>query len=445
MAAGAMALGGCSGGVSVVEPLSGPPGERLTAADFRGANGAAVGLGSPAWGVAAPPFEPAVTPAGAPVPANPTAAANQPATEGSAPGGATQVEATVGGPDLSGASPSAVESAALLDVKIGDINGRPIFASEFFEDMEERLIAESRLKPRRQWLEDTSDRISEKLGNIIAGELLRAEALESLPQEQREAGLGRVMARERAAIQSRAGGSLTQAQRELMEREGITLEEYLTQFQDRSLVNLSLQQMRQSVQVSGRDIRNYYERNYDDFNPKPSARFREIVVLSANAQAQAAVSAALASGTPFEEVAAGPLNTSTFRAQGGQRVVEFDGEYGQANLLNNEALNRAAWGLEPGEWTGPVSYGQGGVLTAWIYLERLTTSGRSLYEAQIEIAADLRDRETMQKFRETIERLSERASFTSEQQMVQRLLAIAMERYYPPGQPEPTAAPGFRP
>lgn len=437
-ALGVALCAGCSGGARLLEPLTGPGGERLTPADFRSEGVSGLGTASGGPGVSSVAgssgegpamLDPASTPVGSPLPSNPIAAANQPTI--------STIEAMPGGPTLSASAPPPVESAALLDVKVGDINGLPIFASDFFAEMEERLIAESRLETRRNWTEKAAGRIGQHLDQIIAGELLRAEALENLPQQTREAGLGRLLDRERAAIQSRSGGSLAEAQRRVMQERGLTMEEYLAQFRDESLTQLSIEQIRNGIQISGRDIRNYYERNYDKYNPRPRAQFRLITVLTSNTEGTEQVRAALASGTPFEQVASASPNSFNRAVGGTVDPVEFEGEFSQASLFPAEALNNAAHTLTPGQWTGPIVYGNNGAVTAWLYLSGIDRSTQSLYDAQISIARLVRDSQTEERFMETIDRLSKRASFTARDEMVRRLLQIATQRYYPPGQPEP--------
>ena len=245
-------------------------------------------------------------------------------------------------------------------------------------------------------------------------------------------------------IQSQAGGSLTAAQQRLLEESGLTLEEWLRQRRDAQLVNMSVQSIVESVQVSGRDIRNYYDRNYDTFNPRPRARFRQITVGTENAAGVAQVSAALADGTPFDQIASQQPNSFN-RATGGLVEVEFDGELNQAALFTLEPLNNAARTMSPGQWVGPVTYGNNGVLTAWLYLESVDRSTRSLYEAQMEIAGDLKLAEAEARRDQLVARLRQRASFTSEAEMAQRLLQVALARYYPPNQPEPQQRPGLTP
>lgn len=431
-------MAGCGGQSNLLEPLVGPSGPTLTAGDFR-APDAPSALSAAPVAASVSPFAPESTPAGSALPANPAAAAIEPPADQP-----IQIEAVAGAPDLTGAAPAPVEQAALLDIKVGDINGRPIFASDFFAEFEDRLIAESRQLTRQNWTTAVREGIRSRLKRLIDDELLRAEALESIPNEAREAGLRRFFEANRAQVQSQAGGSLTAAQQRLFEESGLTLEEWLRERRDAQLVNMSVQTIVEGVQVSGRDIRNYYDRNYDTFNPRPRARFRQVTVSTENAAGMAQVSAALAAGTPFEQIASQQPNTFN-RATGGLVEVEFDGDLSQAALFAIEPLNNAARTMTPGQWVGPIAYGNNGVLSAWLYLEAVDRTTRSLYEAQIEIAGNLKLAEAEARRDQLVARLRQRASFTSEEEMAQRLLQIALARYYPPNQPEPQQRPGLTP
>lgn len=430
-----LALTGCGHQTSLLEPLmsSGPT---LSAADFRAPDAPHADLNSSLAAAPAPALASDTTPSGTPLPPNPAVAANDAVP--------VNVEAIPGSPDLTTGAPAPVEEASLLDIKVGDINGRPIFASDFFAEFEDRLIAESRQLTRQNWTAEVRGGIRLRLKRLIDDELLRAEALESIPTAVREAGLRRFFDANRANVQSQAGGSLTAAQQRLLEESGLTLEEWLRQRRDEQLVNMSVQTIVEGVQVSGRDIRNYYERNYDTYNPQPRARFRQITVGSDNAAGVAQVTEALAAGTPFTDIASRQPNSFN-RATGGLIEIAFDGELTQATLFTLEPLNNAARALTPGQWVGPIVYGNNGVLTSWLYLETIDRSTRSLYEAQIEISGNLKLAQAEERRDQLVARLRQRASFTSEEEMAQRLLQIALARYYPPNQPEPQQRPGIVP
>ncbi|MEZ6235817.1 MAG: hypothetical protein R3B68_16660 [Phycisphaerales bacterium] len=441
-------LGACSSRPTLLEPLTSTPGPRLSASDFRQPDApAAVGpfvqsSGTP-LSVPAPITDPVgVSPT---APANSSAAA-QSGNRTPLPGPNDPAPGTVGvdpnPPDLTGATPAPVGRPTLIDVKVGDINGRPVFANEFLAPMEARLRALSLELPRAAWTREARESIQGALITTLQSELLAAEALESIPPAAREVGLTRVLNATRQRTLARAGGSITEAQRRLLEERNQTLEQFLREQQEAQLVGLSRENLIRGIQVSGRDIENYYLRNSDSFNPPPSARFRRIDAVAAQAQTIARITESLAQGTPFQEVAASNLNAPNRRANAGLVDVPFEGQYEQAEFFNNAELNVAARGLRPGEWTGPVAYFNG-QLVAWLYLERVSDDSRTLYEAQIQISDTLRQQELVQRAEELITRLRDRASFTSEAEMIDRLMAIATQRYYPPEQPEPDRGAGL--
>ncbi|MCA9287170.1 MAG: hypothetical protein KDA05_01210 [Phycisphaerales bacterium] len=439
-------LGACSSRPTLLEPLTSTPGPRLSASDFRQPDApAAVGpfVQTPGVPVSVPP------PITDPVGVSPTAPSNSAAAAQSGnrtPAGPNDpapgtVVVDPNPPNLTGSAPAPVGRPMLIDVKVGDINGRPVFANEFLAPMEARLRALSLELPRAAWTREARESIQGALITTLQSELLAAEALESIPPAAREVGLTRVLNATRQRTLARAGGSITEAQRRLLEERNQTLEQFLREQQEAQLVGLSRENLIRGIQVSGRDIENYYLRNSDTFNPPPSARFRRIDAVAAQAQTVANITEALARGTPFEEVAASNLNAPNRRANAGLVVVPFAGEYAQGEFFNNAELNDAARRLRPGEWAGPITYFNGQLVT-WLRLERVTDDSRTLYEAQIQISDTLRQQELVQRAEELIARLRERASFTSETEMIDRLLAIATQRYYPPEQAEPNPGAG---
>ena len=106
-------------------------GERLTAADF-----ASDAQETASISAAKAPAEP-VVPADPPQPVNitgPVAVSE----------GVVDVVASAGAPELpKGPRPEPVGGAILIDAKIGDVNGRPIYASKFLEPMADHLRAKA--------------------------------------------------------------------------------------------------------------------------------------------------------------------------------------------------------------------------------------------------------------------------------------------------------------
>ncbi|HIB69093.1 MAG TPA: hypothetical protein EYO33_29405, partial [Phycisphaerales bacterium] len=131
-------------------------------------------------------------------------------------------------PTQSAARDNGIGSLQLLDAKIGDVNGKPVFTSSFFSPIEDRLLAEAQRLSLNDWRASAGRIIAQRLDGIIADELLRAEALAALSPTQR-VGLQAFLSNFRNNLLSENLGSSQLAERRILEQEGLTLDEALRQ------------------------------------------------------------------------------------------------------------------------------------------------------------------------------------------------------------------------
>jgi hypothetical protein len=330
--------------------------------------------------------------------------------------------------------PSGVEGAlaagseVLVEVKVGDVNGRPVFAGSFLEPMGDRLRAEARTRRLPEWRTFARGEIERELRTFIEDELLRAEALATLTPEQREGFLSFVRDMQRRFQAQNRGSREITAQR-LSETEGRTFDEWTKSTQERELIRYELAtKIDRRVNVSWRDIQQSYERNFEVFNPPPKYRFRMIQVPTQNADQVAEVARRLSAGEAFAGIATSELNRWN-RDKGGLEEREHRGAASEGQFFANAQLNEAARGLSPGQTAGPFTLGGS---SAWLHLEGIEQVSRSLYEAQLRIESVLRQTRTEAERRRYIQRLRGRATITEERQMVDALLRVAEERYFTP-------------
>lgn len=349
-----------------------------------------------------------------------------------ASGGVDAVAVIAGAEPTAAIKPEAKADSrpVLLDSLVGQINGKPVYASKFLAPLDARLRAlVKELDNNRAWQQQAARIIYDRLIEQIRDELFLAEARATLTPEQRQ-GLLFFMNNIRENLAAATGaGSIENTDEILRAKEGIGLEDKVKQERDRALVqNLARRYVNPLVNVSWRDVRRAYERNYDEFNPPPIARLRIIMVGANDQAAQAKVSEMLAAGKPFAEVAG--LEANRFaRAEGGLIERRVPGEYAKAKIFEDEGLNKAAQGLTAGGTTGPFDLPAQRV-KAWMHLEGFDQPpGRSLEEAQLAIFQKLRAQRFDDETRRFFERLLERGSRTNERDMAERLLAIASERY----------------
>lgn len=325
--------------------------------------------------------------------------------------------------------PVALAGLALLEAKVGDINGKPIYISSFFETIEDRLVAEAARLKGNEWRREAAKIVAGRLDGLIADELLRAEALAALTPQQRQ-GLRSFLTTFRQDLLTENLGSAQLANRRLQETSGQTLDQALQEKETDTLIRLTLfQEINRRVNVSWRDIQQRYERDIADYNPPPTASFRLIRVATADAAAMADITGRLAAGEAFEAVATAESNTFR-REDGGLVLAQFEGEFAEGEFFQAPALNEKARALAAGEVVGPFELGD---YTGWLKLEAIEQESISLYDAQLRINQELTlERRGLEQQR-YLGKLIERARVSNRDEILLRLLGVAEERYGPKG------------
>ncbi|MDI1288936.1 MAG: peptidylprolyl isomerase, partial [bacterium] len=342
--------------------------------------------------------------------------------------GITDVEAIVGS-TLAAEQPKVIGGSVFVDSKVGDVNGKPVYAGTFLAPMAERLRAQAVELTRPEWDKFARTEITRELDLFIEDELLRAEALASFTPEQKQGFFG-FMESLSKKMQSESYGSRALAEKKAAEADGKSFDEAIRRRQDDELIKYQLgEQIYRRVNISWRDIEQTYDRFYDTFNPTPKATFRMIQVLSTKPEDREAVATRLAAGESFKDVATSKLNI--YKAKdGGLDALEVKGSREGAKIYLNPNLNEAAQTLPEGQIAGPIEL-DGSV--AWITLESIDARTRSLYEAQLAIENYLREGRSNEERNKYIDRLRKRASMSSVDDMRDRLVEIAADRFYVTG------------
>lgn len=338
------------------------------------------------------------------------------------------------------ASPvAATPVVLLLDVKVGEVNNKPIFASDFLYPIESRLRAlasedyvlpgggvGTRRRPLAQWQALAMPIVDEQLRTFITNELVIAEGLARSTPMQR-AGLRNFLGLVRADLAQRGGGSITRAVRNL--DSGETLSQYLERVRNAQLINQFADSIRRGIVVTRSDVERAYLRRYGN-NRKPSAAtFRWIRVPLRDDEGAARVADRLARGEPFLEVATDEANRSR-RSEGGLwPPVDFTGEFAQATILPADpGVDAALRGLTPGEWAGPVEDERD---RHWIFLEGIEIGFRTWAQAQSELREELNARRFDETFNRELMRLYNQAGLGDLTPMRAELMDVATRWFYP--------------
>ncbi len=311
-----------------------------------------------------------------------------------------------------------------VDAVVGQINGRPVYASGFLAPMDARLRAEAaRLSPN-QWRQQTATTIRDAIIERMREELVLAEFQATLTPEGKQ-GLFAFVERMRQEIVAQNLGSESLAGRRLQETEGLTLNQKVNQQRDLEIIRAQVNRaIGDRTYVSWREVELAYARDYDLYNPTPVARLRMIQV--SGEDEVAAVTEALAAGESFEDIA---RSRSSFRAEeGGLWTIEVEREgYEATRIFAPDELNDVAVTLDVGEVSEPFEWSGS---TIWLTLEEIVTPpGLTLYEAQLQIFDRLRGERYAEEQQKYLIRLFGRASVTDVAEMTERLFIIAEERY----------------
>ncbi len=316
----------------------------------------------------------------------------------------------------------------LLDAKVGDVNGKPIFTSSFFAPIEARLLAEADRLSMNEWRGSAGRIIAQRLDGIIADELLRAEALAALTPTQR-VGLQAFLSNFRDNLLSENLGSSQLATRRIQEREGLTLDEALKQKEVDTLVQLTLiREINRRVNVSWRDIKQRYERDINEFSPPPTAVLRVIRAFKDDTASVELIQTRLESGEDFAAIAA-DSNLNTFNTdQDGMLKKQIQGSFEETAFFGPAELNQATQALQMGEQAGPLELGSS---LYWIKLVDMEQVSTSLYDAQLKIQRDITFERREEAKRQYFARLEDRARVSTRDEVLIRLFEIAEQRYAP--------------
>ncbi|MEM1071255.1 MAG: peptidylprolyl isomerase [Planctomycetota bacterium] len=321
----------------------------------------------------------------------------------------------------------------LLDAKVGDVNGRPIIASAFLAELLPRLTSLSRTEASRSaWRTEARRIIREKLDTTIRDEILYREARAQLPEEVRQ-GLFFFLERGRQQLRRSFQGSETIADRRLRSETGLGLAETLDLERRQAVIAQILNTAAADyAPVTWSDVRNEYDRRYDEFNPPPLVFARMILTSDANADA---VATRLENGEAFDAVAQDAAINRYRRTQAGSIDDDgrpIQGDLDEAELVGIEPLNAALVALEPGGWAGPVAYAEGRV--GFVFLERIQSTARSLDDGdlQLELRAEIDWRRRIEARTTFLNTLLEEARLGRDERnrIADQLLEIAEARVF---------------
>lgn len=350
---------------------------------------------------------------------------------------APELITSVGSPKLDDTAP-ARGGAATIDAVVGQINGRPVFMSEVLEPLDGKLRAIAReVKGNAAvWNQAATVTIEGELKRLIEDELILSEARASLTPEQK-AGLFRFIKQIEGNLVSSQQGSEVGTDEKLREETGRGLRQEAENIKDRALITNELRnKVTPRVMVPWRDVKTQYEREANKYNPPAKYTFRMVYATGDNSSAVEQIQSSLAAGKGFEEIAR--LDANEFnRREGGVMERSCAEAQSECTFSPVPELNTALRTLGVGQTLGPIIYAPNkdrsdSVRIAWVYLEKIERpEPTSLYDAQLDIAAELRVERSNAEVNRYFERLRKRGNVSKVEVMRDKLLAVATDRYAP--------------
>lgn len=315
----------------------------------------------------------------------------------------------------------------IVDRKVGQINGEPVYAGQYLQRMEARLRAEASRLNRNDWRAFARELIRQDLEAFVSDRLLSAEFRSSMPAEQRE-GLRFFVEQVRDRQRLLAGGSVQQANEALLAMEGMTLDEKARAIAELEFRREHLRrEINSRVHVSRRDIEQYYRQNIDRFAPLPIARFRSIVVPLRNEELVLRVQEAIDRGDDPEAIAR--EYTTIRRDTHGlwEFPVTREGVI-EIGFTADSPLYETARSLAEGRCSEMIVVGANGWWLCFESVERFEPT--PLYAVQGEIEERLRTSRFQELLIAYFRDLESRSNLTDREEMLGRLLEFAEERFF---------------
>ena len=336
----------------------------------------------------------------------------------------------------------------VVDALVGQINGKPVYASQFLDEFEARFTAqaaENKDSPRL-WQRDAVTAVRNKLQNETVQELMLAEARSVLSPEERR-GLLFFLSNIRENLVSQSGGSAEAANARLAEMEEGSLDIRARNERDLALLQMVYQRfILPRVNVSWRDVQVEYERQYEKFNPLGKASVRMIWADTRDTAKVEQITSGLAS-KPFKDVASDRALNSFLPSTGGQYELELTGrEIKDVKPFREPELNKLFASLTQKVASGPITFrdtDRGRDVSAWMVLESVDRpEAKTLKQAQLDLYRELRTRKLDEESRRFVSRIKEKGTATSEDEMIARLVNIAAQRFFlPVANASPSASP----
>ena len=314
----------------------------------------------------------------------------------------------------------------VVDSLIGQVNGRPIFADEILTPIMDQLNADYQRLPWDQFRVYVVQMVSRQLREVIYNELFLSEARAGL-SEQQEGGFLAWMNDMRGELIMQRGGVSAEANRQMLEQEGKTIDEYLKLQEEQQLIRVLMnERVQPNVLVSWKDVQRAWDARRSQYNQPSTVTLGRIRLRTeGNEDTIRLLQEELQAGEPFDVVArqAGMSDNGVWETF----ELGTDGKIDEIEVADFYKEHLA--GLGPGETSQPFVRGS---RTIWVSVLAVNEGvTRSLYEPSIQRALyqDVYSRRLSSAQEEFVDGILSEGIYDDLQEMQDKVVAIAMSRF----------------
>jgi len=317
-----------------------------------------------------------------------------------------------------------------IESLVGQINGRPVYASKFMQSIEDRILRIVAENPRPVAQRDIAKLVSDRFEQYINNELIIAEA-EGLLSPEMQAGIFAWLQSIQEQTVAGYGGNRTAATQSLQDQFGMNMEQYLKEKRDEALAqDLLRRRVKPRTIVSWRDYERQYAILEPEFNPEPKITIGRIRLQNANEDQIQDVQARFQRGETFAQVA------TKLKEQGGIKDDEA-GEWkvfkmpanGIAGLDFSQEIKDLLSAVETGKVSAPSRKGSH---CSWYCVMNIESqTARSIFDSvlQRQLRRGLEDQRGRYEQVRYLGSLRDKFVTNDIDQMTRRLTRIAWDRY----------------
>lgn len=313
-----------------------------------------------------------------------------------------------------------------IDSLVGQINGRPIYASQFMQSIEDRILRIVAENPRARAQRLIEELVAERFEQYINNELIIAEAEGLLTPEMQQGIFAWLQSIQEQTVAG-YGGNRASASQTLQDQFGMTMDQYLKEKRDEALAqDLLRRRVKPRTIVSWRDIEREYTRFEKEFNPAPTIKIGRIRLAPSEAALLAQVEERIARKETFAQIAA------ELKLPDGGLWQKYElPANGIAGLPLADDLKTLLASVPTGELTPVVK--KPASVTWYCVMEIETQLARGLYDPilQRQIRRALEEQRGRREQFRYLRRLRDRWVTSDIDQMTRRLTTIAWDRYLP--------------